>query len=50
MKKNYKKTTLKALPLKLDRPLLTASNDSGFKATISGCQADNNESDGFSQE
>lgn len=51
MKKNYRKPTLKVMPLNLDRPLLTASVDSGFKATISGYQQSNdNEDDGFSQE
>ena len=50
MKKNYRKPTLKAMPLNLGSPLLTVSDNSGFKATISGYQQSDDESDGFSQE
>jgi hypothetical protein len=50
MKKYYRKPTLKAMPLNLGSPLLTASNDGGFKATMSGYQQSDDESDGFSQE
>ena len=51
MKRDYQKPTVKVVPLDVDRPLLAGSNESGFKATMSGYQSsDNDDNDGFSQE
>lgn len=46
----YQTPVLRAVNLKVDTPLLSASNGEGINATISGYQKDNNDDDyGFSQ-
>lgn len=49
MKILYKKPTMKVAPIEDDRPLLAASESSGFEATISGYQSDKDEESGFFQ-
>ena len=49
MKLLYKKPTMKVAPIDDDRPLLAASESSGFEATISGYQSDKDEESGFFQ-
>ena len=48
-KRNYPTPLLRVVELRVDTHLLVASTDRGFKATISGYQADE-EGDGFSQD